>query len=275
MSVSSGEGVCSPRFLVRLVYGLRYAKVWMSMIATRQNDALLEAFLTAYGIESSPMQRGLLLSQLDFVIEKNRSLNLTRITDPKDAIIRHVVDSLLILPSLRKAQHEMDTRFLDIGTGAGFPGIPIGIMTGMEGLLIDSIGKKVHAVHEFIKRLGLNDRLEAQSIRAEELALRAPSSFGIVMARAVAELGVLVEYAAPLLTMGGMLVASKAHVSDEEFSRGEATARIVGLELVSRETYELPEDSGYREVLTFLRKRESRVPLPRQTGMAKHKPLVE
>ena len=148
------------------------------------------------------------------------------------------------------------------------------VVIGCQGLLIDSVGKKVNAVNEFIDMLGLSAQLSARQVRAEELAKEERSSFDIVTARAVADLGVLVEYASPLLKRGGKLIVSKAQIQDEEIDRGCKTAKIVGLSLVSRETYELPENQGHREILTFVRDRNSAVKLPRATGLAKKKPLA-
>lgn len=234
----------------------------------------LEGALAAYGIASTEEQRGLLLRHLALVSEKNKVINLTRIVDPHDAIIRHVVDSLLLLPSLDNLTLPDEASFVDIGTGAGFPGIPLAIMSSYQGILIDSVGKKVTAVNEFIEELGLTERLQAQAVRAEDLARTSAQSFDFVVARAVAELGVLVEYASPLLKRGGYLVVSKARISDEELSRGDATAKIVGMRRVSRETYELPGDTGHREVLVYVHDRKSSVRLPRKNGDAKHRPLV-
>lgn len=244
------------------------------MICSKTNLNLLASYLDEYGIETTNEQRHTLLAHLDLVIEKNKVINLTRIVTPEDAIVRHVVDSLLILPSVKACERSSSQSFVDIGTGAGFPGIPLGVVTNHHGLLIDSVGKKVNAVNEFIDQLGLSERLVGQSVRVEDLARSKKASFDLVIARAVADLGVLVEYASPLLKQGGHLVVSKALIGDDEIRRGTETAQLTGMRLVSRETYELPKDSGHREILTFIRKGASQVKLPRQTGMAKHKPLV-
>lgn len=244
------------------------------MIAADENVTALIDYLAQYEIGCDTDKALCMLRHLDLVVEKNKVMNLTRITDPTDALIRHIVDSLLLVPSFRKNIENEQPRFLDIGTGAGFPGIPLGIYFAHKGLLIDSVGKKAHAVQEFIEELGLEQGLKAEAIRAEELAKREPQSFDIVTARAVADLGPLVEYASPLLVKRGRLIVSKARVSDDEVLRGVETGKIVGLSLVSRETYELPEEMGHREILTFLKDKKSRIKLPRQTGQALHKPLV-
>lgn len=244
------------------------------MICTQENVEKLGQLLESYGIEADDEQRRLLLTHLDLVVEKNRVMNLTRIVDPDEAIIRHVVDSLLVLPSLQSSMRPGARTFVDIGTGAGFPGIPLGIMTAWHGVLIDSVGKKVGAVAEFIDALGLSGQLETQSVRAEDLAKKKRGAFDVVTARAVADLGILVEYASPLLKKGGLLVVSKARIADDEIERGNKTGELVGLRSVSRETYELPNDQGHREVLVYERKGACKIKLPRPAGMAKHRPLA-
>lgn len=244
------------------------------MIDTPCNRTYLDDCLKNYGIQADDRQTGMLLKHLDLVVEKNKVINLTRIVDPRDAILRHVVDSLLLLPSIEGLGLADNARFVDIGTGAGFPGIPLAIMTECNGLLIDSVGKKVAAVNEFCKALGIDGFVQAQSVRAEELARSSANCFDVVTARAVAELGVLIEYAAPLLKKNGYMVVSKARISHDEISQGTKVGEIVGLHLVSRETYELPDDSGHREILTYVRDAKSKVKLPRNTGMAKHHPLA-
>ena len=275
-----GETLVSP--LSRLMTESYETKVLVTlacqdapMINTSDNRDLLERYLDEYQITSNDKQRQLLLHHLDLVVEKNKVMNLTRIIEDREAIIRHVVDSLLLLGQVQLVAdgHER-TRFVDVGTGGGFPGIPLGVMTSCQGLLIDSVGKKVNAVNEFIDMLGLSAQLSARQVRAEELAKEERSSFDIVTARAVADLGVLVEYASPLLKRGGKLIVSKAQIQDEEIDRGCKTAKIVGLSLVSRETYELPENQGHREILTFVHDRKSSVKLPRAIGLAKKKPLA-
>lgn len=245
-----------------------------SVINTSDNVSELTKFLAPYGIHIDTDQCQQLLTHLDLVIKKNQVMNLTRIVDPNEAIIRHVVDSLLLLPSLYGLLLDMNVRFVDIGTGAGFPGIPLGIMTSWNGVLIDSVAKKVKAVAEFIDDLGIGNQLSAQAIRAEELAKAQRSSFDLVTARAVADLGILVEYATPLLKKGGYLAVSKARIPDDEIERGDKTGELVGMRRVSRETYELPQEQGHREIIVFQRKGSCSVKLPRQVGMAKHKPLV-
>lgn len=255
---------------------LRFKSYWqVLMVNNDDNVRILNGYLEPYGIVLDEEQLRKLLKHIDLVGEKNKVMNLTRIVDPTDAMIRHIVDSLLLLPSIETHVDTNNARFVDIGTGAGFPGIPMGIATNMYGTLIDSVGKKSVAVGEFIDELSLGDRLTSMSIRAEDLARREHGTYDLIVARAVAELGVLVEYASPLLKKNGYLMVSKANVSDNELTHGNRTGKTVGLSYVSRETYELPNESGHREIITYIHDAKSKISLPRKNGDAKHKPLVQ
>ena len=226
--------------------------------------------LSDYDIRCTPRQATLLIHHLLLVIEKNKVMNLTRITDPHDAVTLHIVDSLLPLAS-RMSMLTPESRYVDIGTGAGFPGIPLGIMTGAQGTLIDSVGKKVSVVNEFVESLGLSN-VRARHIRAEDLA-RENGHYTVVFARAVAQSNVLIEYASPLLSYGGYCVLEKANIGNDELDAARRAAHICALSFVSRETFELPRGLGHREILVFEKTGRPKVKLPRRTGEAKQHPL--
>lgn len=230
----------------------------------------LDDILSGYGIKTTATQRSLLARHLLLVIERNKTVNLTRISDPHGGAILHVLDSLLLVHAVGKAP---EGAFVDVGTGAGFPGIPLGVVTGRNGLLVDAVGKKVHAVSDFIEDLHLDSLLEARHIRVEDLAREEPSRFSVVVARAVAQTNVLVEYAAPLLAAHGRLVLAKGNIAQEELLAGDRAAEVCGLRRVSRETYELPEGMGHREVISYERIEKPHLKLPRKAGMAKRQPL--
>ena len=228
--------------------------------------------LSIFNIACTKDQAELLIKDLELVIEKNKVVNLTRIVALRDAVTLHLVDSLVPL-GIKHFKPLEGLRFLDIGTGAGFPGVPLAIMTGMSGVFIDSVGKKVNAVNEFISELGLND-CKATAIRAEELALTEPHAFDFVTARAVAQSNVIIEYAAPLLKFGGRLILEKANLSEEELQNANYASQVCGLTRVSRETLELPRDLGHREILIYEKEKEPRIKLPRANGTAKNHPLI-
>lgn len=231
------------------------------------------------GFELTESQIGLLVRHLLLVEEKNQVTNLTRITNLDEALSRHIIDSLLFVDPIREHADEAGhkgypLRLLDLGTGAGYPGIPLLIVMEAQGTLLDSVGKKVAAVSEFLQELGLEDRAQALHMRVEDLARQVGPSYDIVTARAVASLATLVEYAAPLLVKGGILVASKGMPEDSEINQGNKAAKVCGMKLVSRETQELPDGQGHRELFVYRKVAQPKVKLPRQSGQAKRNPLA-
>lgn len=270
------------------------------MSSVSEEVRILQNYCEQYGIELPDPLAQKMIDHLNLVIEKNKVLNLTRIVSHDEAVVRHILDSLLFLPSLVRGSesrfkgmvppqstsdpsslinpsyfgsHKVNSlRIIDIGTGAGFPGIPLAIYTGFNTTLLDSVGKKIIAVSEFVESLGVKN-VTTVSARAEEHARDNQDSYDYVVARAVSELRVLIEYAAPLLRKGGILIASKGSISDEERNDAIRAANICGLELTRIDSFELPGSHGHREVFVYKKVHRSSIKLPRNTGMAKHKPL--
>ena len=211
----------------------------------------------------------LCVRHLLMVNQVNQYMNLTRISDIHEALVLHVVDSL----SLTRDLPIEPERFLDMGTGAGFPGIPFAIYTGCEGVLLDSVGKKINAVDAFIAELGL-DTVSAVHDRCESHASKHASEFDIVFARAVGQMNLIVEYATPFIEEDGYLVMAKANPSDEERRIADKTAELCGLELVGVDEFDLPCELGHRTVYLYQKVSKPRVKLPRAVGLAKKQPLV-
>lgn len=252
-----------------------------------KEDAAREVYEHArsLGIEVGEQECLREVDYLEMVLEKNQYLNLTAVRDFKKGLILHLVDSLLYLRPMRKycpfVEYENDTdeigfvTFLDMGCGAGFPGIPLAIAEPMyRGLLCDSTKKKIAAVDEFVSKLGFEDRLRTSSERLEELPHQYRDGFAFVIVRALSSLPTLLEYAAPLLADDGVLVVSKGTPEESEVRRASRVETMVGVELIDREEYELPIDSGHRTLFIYGRTGEPRVRLPRAVGMATSQPLA-
>lgn len=229
----------------------------------------LHELFAELSLEMNEQQCELFVDHLLLVLKYNKRLNLTRIENPEDGLILHIIDSLLPFSALPYPQG----RFLDIGTGAGFPGVPFAIYTKQNGLLVDSVAKKVEAVQGMIQNLGLEEQLSAEVVRAEELATRSPEGFDFVLTRAVARGDVLVEYATPLLVYGGKLLIYKGQLEDSEFSQIERAAELCGLRIVSRETLQLPQRKGERQYVLLERCEDAQITLPRRVGVATKRPL--
>lgn len=238
-----------------------------------KSGALTSEFLrlcSENGLSISPEIAEKCVQHLLLVLEVNKTTNLTRITDLHEALVLHLFDSLTLLPYLCAA---LEGPCLDMGTGAGFPGIPLCLCSDRHFTLLDSVGKKVRAVSSFIESLGLASRCEAVQDRVESFAASHPSSYVAVTARAMSSLPVLVEYAAPLLVTGGYLIVSKGNPTRDELNQGNRAGKICGMRLVKQSSLELPLDLGHREILVYERYAKPQIALPRAVGAAKKSPL--
>ncbi len=207
-------------------------------------------------------------SYLELVIEKNKELNLTRIDTEEKGMLLHIEDSLSCLDEFCN----MDGEFLDIGTGGGFPGVPLAIASNRTGVLIDSVQKKARAVQEMIEELGLNNQIQARGTRSEELALEVGERFTTIVARAVSSLPAVMELAAPLLVMDGELIALRGKEDEVDLETIDTIAEKLGLETISKrhiyisETYE-------RTIYVFKKVSQAMIKLPRRNGIAQKRPL--
>lgn len=215
-------------------------------------------------------QRELLDKHLELVIEENKVTNLTRIVDWESAQVLHVEDSLAGLPEVEEA---LEGPYLDMGSGAGFPGIPLAIMTGRETLLADSVGKKTRALDSFAAELGIDDIVSTYHGRIEDLALQQPNHFSLVTARALSSLASLLELASPLLTKGGRLVCYKTHSESWELEHAREIARKLGMEFVSSRGFTLSDGETSRAIIVFRKRCNPSMKLPRRVGMAQKKPF--
>jgi 16S rRNA (guanine527-N7)-methyltransferase len=176
----------------------------------------------------------------DELIAWNAHTNITAITNKEDVITKHFLDSLTIIPHLfvsTPLSHEVSpsvspssTKLLDIGTGAGFPGIPLKIMKPeLEVTLLETVGKKVEFLNHIIQKLDLKN-ITAVHGRAEDLAHEPQyrEKFNIVTGRAVAHLSILAEYSLPFLTIGGMLICQKNRSDEELADAGNAITELGG-----------------------------------------------
>ena len=204
---------------------------------------------------------------LDRLIQENEKTNVTRITDKESARVLHLEDSLVALPEVEEAP---EGPYADLGSGGGFPGVPLAIATGRPTLLVDSVAKKMQLVHGIVQELGL-DNVEVYAGRIEDLARQRPEEFSVVTARALAQLSVLMELASPLLRTGGRLVCYKANPSDDELAHGLSLQETLGLALVSQRDVDL--HGNHRTILCFEKTGQPRIKLPRKTGFAQKKPL--
>ena len=213
------------------------------------------------------MHDEMLKRHLELVIEANKTTNITRISSWEDGMLLHVEDSLIGLPELMDAPQGW---YADIGSGAGYPGIPLAIETGRKTLLVDSVGKKTTILDTFIKELCL-DGISTYTGRIEDLAREYPRKFTAITARALAKLSVLMELASPLLQKGGRLICYKANVEQQEIDHALSLQETLGMKLLSDRT--VPLKDYQRRIICFEKIGNGRMKLPRKTGLAQKKPL--
>lgn len=210
-----------------------------------------------------------LAAHLRMVYETNPFMNLTAVPQ-HDAPVLHVMDSLIGLPVIESVAPP--GALVDIGSGAGFPGIPLALAAGREVHLIESTTKKANFLSTVSRELCLD--VTVHGCRAEEAALLLPNGFAVATARAVGPLSELVELAAPLLAARGVFVAYKAKLRDEELESGDRAARLTGMEREAVEKRVLPgTEQGERTFVVYRRVGKPSVKLPRRPGMARKSPL--
>lgn len=216
--------------------------------------------------------RELLLRHIDWLLAINDSIKLTAITDYDQAIRLHLIDSLLIAEEVTKA---LEGKVLDMGTGGGFPAIPIAAVTSRNVTALDSVKKKMTALQAFIDgEPSLLGHTATCALRAEELALQAAEEYSCITARALSSLPSLVELASPLLRKNGCLIAMKGAIDDEEITRGDSVAKYCGMRRTKLERYILPGGEDNRTVIIYTKVGESKTKLPRRNGLAQRKPFA-
>ena len=199
------------------------------------------------------------------LIETNKKFNLTSIDDPKEIRIKHFEDSLTIKSYINKVM-----KVLDIGSGAGFPGIPLRIEKDFDLTLIDSVNKKVNFMNEVIEELKL-EKAKAIHVRAEDYAKDHREEFDMVISRAVANLSTLSEYALPFLKVGGIFIAMKGPKAEEEYEQAQNALKILGGELINIDTIDLYGNT--RKNILIKKVRSTKKKYPRGKNQPKKNPL--
>lgn len=222
------------------------------------------------GVKVTPAQAEQFQRYLELLLQWNEKVNLTSITDPAEVVEKHFVDSLTVLSHCTLKQ---GARLLDVGTGAGFPGLPLKILRpDLELTLLDGLNKRLVFLGEVCGDLGIEARLLHK--RAEEAGLepRMREAYDVVTARAVAPLNVLCEYCLPLVKMKGMFVAMKGPNAAQEVREAQNAFNILGGTEVTLENLELPQ-AGARTLVVVRKKAFTPKGYPRHGGTIVKHPL--
>lgn len=222
------------------------------------------------GFELSALQLEQFEKYYEMLVETNKVMNLTALTEPQDVAVKHFVDSLMAY-----ADYFPGKVLADVGTGAGFPGIPLKIYCpSLKVVLIDSLAKRLNFLQRVIAELGLKD-IECVHLRAED-AGKNPAhreKYDIVTARAVARLSVLSEYCLPLVKVGGVFIALKGAKYQEEIAAAGKALSVLGGKLIEAKKVELPGLNDGRAVVTIKKVKASPKAYPRKAGLPDKNPL--
>lgn len=202
---------------------------------------------------------------IDYLLEVNAHTNLTTITDIDEIKIKHIKDSLSVLDLIKE-----NDKVLDIGSGAGFPGIPLAIEKEIDLTLIDSVNKKVKFMNQAIEKINLQNA-RAIHARAEDFAKDNREKYDVVVSRAVANMTTLSELCLPFVKVGGIFIALKGPKADEELEEAKNAIKILGGKVIDIERFDLSGNERANIVVKKIHPTNNKY--PRGKNLPKNKPL--
>lgn len=240
----------------------------------KKDFSQLKKDLNEFGIELTAEMEEQFLLYYNILIEWNSFMNLTAITDFDEVLKKHFTDSVSLIRAIPDLA-EKRFKVIDVGTGAGFPGIPLKIVfPNISVVLLDSLNKRVNFLNEVISKLQLTD-ITAMHGRAEDFAQNKEyrESFDLCVSRAVANLATLSEYCLPFVKKNGRFISYKSEKVSEEFEVSGKAISVLGGEYENQVTFELPDSDIYRNL--FIIKKKSATPgkYPRKAGLPSKEPI--
>jgi len=223
------------------------------------------------GINISEEEANKFYNYMNLLLEWNEKINLTAITAPNEVILKHFVDSITI----NKYIEDKNT-IMDIGTGAGFPGIPLKIINkDKKFILVDSLNKRINFLNEVSEKLNL-ENIECIHSRAEELAVNINyrEKSDIVTSRAVARLATLLEYMFPFVKVGGKCICMKGANIKEELEEAKKAIEVLGGEIEEVEKFYLPDTDMERNIVVIKKVKNTPNKYPRKAGMPSKQPII-
>ncbi len=233
-------------------------------------EMLLKEGAHEYGVSLDDSKTAALLQYKRLLMEWNEKINLTAIEEDREVVLKHFVDSLSIMPFLKEIHH-----IVDVGTGAGFPGIPLKIaQPELEVVLMDSLEKRIGFLNAVISALQLKG-ITAVHSRAEDAGIAAQyrEKFDAAVARAVASLPVLLEYCLPMVKTGGIFIAMKGNIGSEIGDSRKALG-ILGGEVEAVKEFTLPGGDMKRNIILIRKLRQTPTKYPRKAGKPSKEPLI-
>lgn len=240
----------------------------------KKDFSQLKKDLNEFGIELTAEMEEQFLLYYNMLIEWNSFMNLTAITDFDEVLKKHFTDSVSLIRAISDLG-EKKYRMIDIGTGAGFPGIPLKIVfPNISVVLLDSLNKRVNFLKEVISKLQLTD-ITAVHGRAEDFAQNKEyrESFDLCVSRAVANLATLSEYCLPFVKKNGRFISYKSEKVSEEFEISGKAISVLGGEYENQVTFELPDSDIYRNLFVIKKKSATPGKYPRKAGLPSKEPI--
>ena len=207
---------------------------------------------------------------MNLLIEWNKKINLTAIVEPKDIILKHFIDSLTIVKYIKEGE-----TIIDVGTGAGFPGIPLKIAReDLKITLADSLNKRINFLNEVINKLDLKN-IETIHTRAEELGKNKKyrEKFDIATSRAVANMSTLSEYLIPFIKVKGRCICMKSSDIDTELENAKKAINILGCKIESKDKFDLPNSDLGRSIIILRKVKNTPSKFPRKAGTPAKEPI--
>ena len=229
-----------------------------------------EKYLAKMNISLLKEQYGQFYAYMELLIEWNEKMNLTAITEPKEIILKHFVDSLTIAKYVEEGKS-----IIDMGTGAGFPGIPIKIYRkDVKAVLADSLNKRIKFLDEVIDKLKL-ENVETIHCRAEELGKNKQyrEKFDYATSRAVANLSTLSEYLMPFVKLNGKCIFMKTIEVEEELEKAKKAIKTLGGKIENVDKFEIPESDLGRSIIIVKKEKITPNKFPRKPGTPAKEPL--
>ena len=236
----------------------------------KQFSSIMQQYGDKIQVQFTEEQLQKFYKYMNLLIEWNKKINLTAIIEPEDIVLKHFIDSLTILPFIDK-----NKKIIDIGTGAGFPGIPVSIMRNdVDMTLLDSLNKRINFLNEVIKILNLKNVNTIHS-RIEDLAKNKKyrETYDIATSRAVANLSTLSEYMIPMIKTRGISICMKGSDIEEEINKSKKAVDILGGKFKKIEKFTLPNSDQKRTIILIEKEKSTPLKYPRKAGTPSKEPL--
>lgn len=227
-------------------------------------------YSSSINIMLSEEQKEMFYEYMNILLDWNQKINLTTIIEPEDIIIKHFIDSLTVLKYIKNEK----INIIDIGTGAGFPGIPIKIVNDLNNItLLDSLNKRIVFLQNVINELKLKDIVAVHSRAEEYIKLEKREIYDVAVSRAVANMSTLLEYLLPYVKINGICICMKGPNIEEELKNSKKALNILGGKIINIDNFSLP-DGSKRNIIIVKKVKNTPIKYPRNNNKPLKEPII-